>query len=295
MAKKIIMRTKAYLAIILAATFGGFAGVLVKQLQISALPVTFFRLVVPAVVLFCYLKITGVKILQGNYKILSFASLLNGLRLFLYYFAYVYTSASYGVVMLFTYPVFLACWGVIFLKEKISRRSVILIGMAFLGTIVIFVGQWRLFSSRDLIGLLAMLLSAVIFSFSMLIFKKESVNRSSVELVFWQNIVGAIISGILVLFFGLNVNFYQASYALLYYGLLIGIFTFLLFFYSLKRLKLSHYSVLTYWEVVSGVLFAVILLGEKITVNFVIGGLMIIGAGIGLVLEKNTKIEINPD
>lgn len=290
-----VMKLRYYLAVILATSSGGFTGVLVKWLHIAPLPVTFFRLAVPSVVLFCYLKFKGVKVFGGNYKILSLASFLNGGRLFLYYLAYFYTSVAYGVVVLYTYPVFLTVFGVLFLKEKITRRTAGLIAVAFLGTVIISAGQWQSFSARDIIGLSAMLLSAIIFSVSMFIFKKESVNHSEAEMVFWQNIVGAVVALAVMSVFGLHVNAYQAVWAVLYYGLFIGVLTFLLFFYALKRLKLSHYSVLTYWEVVSGVLFAVILLGEKITVNFVIGGLMIIGAGIGLVLEKNSKIEIDPD
>ncbi|OGH93847.1 MAG: hypothetical protein A2538_03220 [Candidatus Magasanikbacteria bacterium RIFOXYD2_FULL_41_14] len=284
------MNLKPYLAVMFAASFGGFVGVLVKWLNLPTLSTTFFRLAVPTIIIFVYLKINHFKIWHGNYKIMSLASLLNAVRIFLYYFAYLHASVAYGVVILYLYPVFMALWGFIFLKEKITWQSVGMVVLAFGGTVLIYSGKLGGFSPGDLLGMGAMLLSGFIFSLTMLIYKKQTPNYTPPEIIFWQNFVGGVGSAILVCFYGLNASWAVAGSAFVYYGLVIGIFTFWLFFYGLKHLTLSQYSVLAYIEVISAVGFAVMFLGEKLTLNFGLGSVMILAAGIGLVLGKSRTV-----
>lgn len=284
----LIMKLNPYLAIILAATIGGSGGVFVKLLGLPATSLGFFRVIVPVVVLLVYFKFKKMRLFRGNYKIMLFASTLNVIRMFLYYVAYLYTSIGNAVIMLFTWPIFATIFSAIFLKERVSRRTASLIGMAFLGIIIMYINKDINFKNSDFIGMGAMLLSSIIYSITAVIYKKELKNYTKTETIFYQNIIGAIVFLPFIIINQPFPSLGQIGVATTY-AFLVGIIAFGLFFFALKRLKMSHYSLFTYWEVPAAIIFGIIFFNEIVTVNMVIGGLLIISSGL-LLRKKNKKI-----
>ena len=51
---------------------------------------------------------------------------------------------------------------------------------------------------------------------------------------------------------------------------------------------MSHYSLFTYWEIPAALIFSVIFFKEVITLNMILGGVLIIIAGLLLRREKQT-------
>ncbi len=282
------MKLNPYLAIIIAATIGGSSGVFIKLLELPAGTITFFRMAVPVLVLLGYLRYKGIKLFRGNYRIMMVASVLNASRMFLFFVGYLYTSIGNAVIILFTWPIFGALFSAIFLKEKIPLRTAFLIGLAFLGIVIMYINKEISFGNQDFIGMAAMLFSAIMFSATAVIFKKELVNYSRTETIFYQNLVGSI-AFLPFLFAGFPVpSALQAGVASLY-GVLIGIVAFLLFFYALRKLKMSHYALFTYWEVIAALFFGVLFFQEAITLNMVIGGGLILATGILLRKQKTSN------
>jgi len=279
------MKLNPYLAIIIAATIGGSSGVFIKLLDLPATTITFFRMAVPVVVLLAYLKHKGTTFFRGNYRIMMLASVLNATRMFFFFVGYLYTSIGNAVIILFTWPIFGSLFSAIFLKEKISGRTATLIMLAFMGIVIMYSEKEIGFGNEDFIGMAAMLFSAILFSITAVIFKKELVNYSRTETIFYQNLVGAFV---FLPFLFINTPFptaLQAGVASLY-GFLIGIVAFVLFFFALRRLKMSHYALFTYWEVIAAIFFGVVFFQEEITLNMILGGGLILATGILLKKQK---------
>lgn len=281
------MKLNPYLAIIFAATIGGSSGVFIKLLNLPLTSITFFRVFIPVILLLVYFGWKKIKLFQGNYKIMLIASGLNAARMFFYFVAYLYTSIGNAVIILFTWPIFATIFSAIFLKEKVSKKTAALIGMAFLGIIIMYMNKEISFGNKDFIGMVAMLLSAIIFSITAVIFKKELKNYTKTETIFYQNLVGAIVFLPFIFINKPIPTITQTGVASLY-GFLVGIVAFLLFFFALKKLKMSHYSLFTYWGVPVALIFSVIFFKEVITLNMVIGGGLILVAGLLLRKEKST-------
>lgn len=281
------MKFNPYLAIIIAATIGGSSGVFIKLIDLPATTITFFRMAIPVIILLVYLQHKGRKLFRGNYKIMMAASVLNATRMFLFFVGYLYTSIGNAVIILFTWPIFGSLFSAIFLKEKVSARTALLIGLAFGGIVIMYFNKEISFDSKDFIGMAAMLLSAILFSITAVIFKKELTNYSRTETIFYQNLVGAIA---FLPFLFINAPFPTAMQigAASFYGFLIGIIAFVLFFYALKRLKMSHYALFTYWEVIAALFFGVLFFGEHISWNMVLGGSLILSTGVLLRKKKVT-------
>ena len=281
------MKLNPYLAVILAASIAGFGAFIIKSLSLSSTVLSFFRTSIPVIILLVYFAYKKIKLFQGNYKILVFASVLNAIRILLYFIAYKYASIGNAIIILFTWPIFATIFSAIFLKEKISKRTGLLIGLAFIGIIIMYLNKEFSFNNSDFIGMFAMLCSAIIYSITAVIFKKELSNKSEPEIIFYQNFAGAII---FLPFIFLNKSELVLPQVLgaSGYAFLIGIIAFLLFFYALKRLKMSHYSLFTYWEVPAALIFSVIFFKEVITLNMILGGLLILISGI-LLRKKKQK------
>ena len=268
------MKINPYLEVILAAIIWGSTGAFVKYLSLPPTTITFFRLAIPTIILGAFFLIKKTKVFHSKDKLMFLASSLNAIRMFFYFVGFTFTSIGNAVIILFTWPIFATILSVLFLKEKISKKNIILLATAFLGIMLTYLNKEISFANKDFIGMSSMLLSAIIYSSTIVIFKKESNNYSKFELIFYQNLIGAII---FLPFIFLNQPFPtipQISIATVY-AILIGLIGVGLFFSALKQIKASTVSLLAYVEVISGILFGIILFNEVLTWNVVVGGLLI--------------------
>ena len=185
--------------------------------------------------------------------------------------------------MLYSWPVFAAIFSNLFLKEPLPRLNKILLAVAMLGIVLIYSGKRIDLNNQVFLGMSAMLLSAALYSTTVIIFKKESVRYTKLQIVFFQNLVGAFL---FLPFFLLDLDALtlHKSWVASGYAFLIGIVGFGLFFSSLQKVKASTASFLAYIEVISAILFGVLLFSETLTWNVIVGGVLIIGSSV--ILKK---------
>jgi drug/metabolite transporter (DMT)-like permease len=267
-----------YFKVVLAALAWSTSGIFIRTLNLEPGVLSFFRMAVPAVILFTMLKVQKKKIIKGSIGILLFGSLLNAVRLFLYYLAYSYTSLGNAVVILYTWPIFMTVLSLIFLKEKITLRTALLLVSAFGGIIIVFLNKEFSFKNRDFIGMTAMLVSSLIYSFSLLIFKMKIKDYSTYEVTFYQNVVGAFVC-IPFLFIHSGFTFIQGFFAG-FQGFVVGFIAFVLFFSALEKLTSAKASLLSYIEVVAATCIGIFIFRETVTWNLIAGGTIIIGSVI---------------
>ncbi len=152
-----------------------------------------------------------------------------------------------AVVLLYLWPVF-ALFVTAFRSRKMPGiKNILIISAAFAGVVVMNIHREFSMSNSDLFGSLSMILSAFIFSIAVFIYKKALSGYSEGEVIYFQNSLGALV---FLPFLIKDICAYQVS-DILYgslYGFLVGIVTFMLFFYALKRVSVFHYSILTYSE-----------------------------------------------
>lgn len=269
------MALNPYLEAILAGIIWGLSGIFVKYLHLPPTTVTFFRLAIPSLILLPFLLIKKIKLFHGNNKLILLASTLNAGRVYLYTVGFTFASIGNAIIILYTWPIFTTIFSILFLKEKVPKRTFFLLFIAMVGTALIYLNTEFSFSDKNFIGMTAMLSSAVIYALTVIIFKKESEKYSKYETIFYQNLIGSII---FIPFIFLNKPFptlSQTSIGIVY-GALIGLVGFIFFFSALKKLKASTVSFLSYTEVVSAIILAIIFFQEALTWNMVVGGLLII-------------------
>ncbi len=271
------MAKKAFLSIIIGSLIAGLTGLFVKNISVPAVSIAFVRLALPASLLAIWIVWKGIPFFRGNYRIMLLASTLNAVRMYLFLTAFIFTSITQAVIMIFTWPVFVNLLSSIWLKEKISRRQIGILFLAFLGIIVIYSDQPFNFHNRDFIGMSAGIVSAIFYSISFIIYKTEIHNYHRNEIIFYQNLVGAFL---FLPFFILSKNspVLQDLILMTGYALLMGIVIFNFFFYGLKYLKASQASMIAYIEIISAVSVGILFMGDKITPTILFGGLCIISS-----------------
>ncbi|MGM5484733.1 MAG: DMT family transporter [Nanobdellota archaeon] len=285
-----------YLLLLLGMIIASSSGVFIKIIDLPATSIAFFRFIVPLVISFIVIRYKGIKLFTGRYRTMLLASFLNALRLIFYFVAYIYTTMTNSIIMLFTWPIFAAIFGVYILKENITRKQIMLFALAFIGIIVMNLGKELSFDNRDFIGMGAMLISAVVLSLTNISYKKVISTFSNWETIFYQNLFGAFIFLPFIIFNSPGPTNEQISLGLLY-SFLIGIVAFYIFFSAMRKLKMIEYSLLKYMEVVFNILFGFLIFGDKITLQVVIGGGLIIFSGMLLrmkIVERKNKAKPQP-
>ena len=265
------LERKAFLAVVLGAIMAGSSGVFIKHMNIPASSIAFIRTAIPSLLLGSLMLIRGIRFFRGNYQIMLGASVLNALRLYFFFTAYIYTSIGNAVIISFTWPIFATIFSVLFLKENVSTRSISLLSLAFVGIVFVYADKPISFGNSDFIGMSAALCMATVHALAVIIFKKESQNYSRTEIIFYQNLVGAFAFLPFILInepIPTQTDLIIASA----HAILLGIFAFNFFFFGLKYLPASTTSMIAYIEIVSALLFGVFWMKESLSWNMLVGG-----------------------
>ncbi len=270
------MQQRAFGAVVIAAIMAGSSGVFVKHMTMSATSISFIRTLVPTVLLGSLMWYKGIGLFRGNYRLMLGASVINALRMYFFFTAYLYTSIGNAVIISYSWPIFVAIFSIFFLGEMVTRGQFALMGMAFAGILIVYANQEFSFENQDFVGMLAALGAAVAHATAVTIFKRESDNYSRTEIIFYQNCMSVLI----FLPFFLSAPFPSLQNWTLAgsHAILLGIIGFNFFFFGLKHLRASIASAIAYLEIISALLFSYFWMNEAITVNMLLGGAVIVAS-----------------
>lgn len=269
------MKFNPYLEVIVAAIIWSTNGVFIKFLNLPPTTMSFFRLAIPTIILFAYFKFRKIKLFDDKNKLLLFfISFIVGIKTLLFMIGIQLAPLSTVVIVSYSWPIWATLFSVIILKEKIVTRNIFLLLLAFVGIILIFLKQNITFENLVFVGLFLILIMAVLHALMVVLSKRESNKISRYKIVFYQNFMGFFMF-LPFIFINPIPSIGQTGVAITY-AVFCGLIGYIIFFSALKRINASIASHLSYVEVVSAVLFSIILFKEVLTWNIVVGGLLII-------------------
>lgn len=269
------MAKKAFLSVVMGALIAGLTGLFIKNISVPATSIAFIRTGLPSLILAVWMIAKNIRFFRGNYPRMLVASLLNAIRMYLFLVAFIYTSITQAVIMLFTWPIFVNILSSFWLKEKIRLHQVLILTLSFSGIVVIYSEQPFSLNNSDFIGMSAGVVSALFYAISFIIYKTEIDHYHRNEVIFYQNLVGALV---FLPFFLYNRPLPDVQDLALMsgYGILMGIVIFNFFFYGLKHLKASQVSLIAYVEIVSAVTVGILFMGDRISPQLLVGGFFIV-------------------
>ena len=279
---------KGFAVIVVLAILGGinYPAIKISNTGLSPVFTTFLRSLIASFLGIIYCIIIKQPLFHKG--ILLFhgfvTGMLFGLEFACLYLGMLYTDAARAAVFVYFSPFVVALGAHFFLKEKLNSLKIFGLFLAFIGVFLVFKDKPSQ-RSGDLmfLGDILEITAAIFWGTTTLYIKKylarsvHPINTFLYQLVFSIPII-LICAYILEdkWIFNININV-LASVG--YQSIIIAFATYLIWFMLIHRYPVARLSVFTFLTPVFGVLFGVIVLGEKITAGLILG-LICVSIGI---------------
>lgn len=290
------MKIKGIVYVIISAILFGITPIISSytyQLGNNALSLTFYRNLFVLPILFLLTLKSGESIKLEKkliLKILPIGVIGVALTTLMLYSSYNYIGVGVATTVHFMYPVFVALICMIFFKDKLGIVKILILFLASIGVIFFLEGDL----SGQIIGLILAIVSAITYAYYIVAIEKQGFkNINPYKLTFYF----ALCSSITMLIYNIFArdivwNLSPKAYFLVFIiAISTSFLAVMLLQLGIKELGASTASILCMFEPISSVLFGVIILGEKMTLNKIIGNVLIISAVLILIIydAKNNK------
>ncbi len=220
-----------------------------------------------------------------NYLMMSGLGFL-GLFLYsaLYYYGISALSSQEACILNYLWPLMIVVFACILLKEKLTARKLIAMGMSFAGIVVLTVGTGGAASSGNrLWGIVACVTAAVCYGLFSVLNKKHSLNQNITMMWIWLTVsVCSLVSGMIYEKWQPIVGIQWLGLGWL--GVVVNAVAYLLWAIALKNAEDSaKVANLAYLVPFLSIVLSSVVLKEQITVNMVIAVVLIVG---GILLQS---------
>jgi drug/metabolite transporter (DMT)-like permease len=196
------------------------------------------------------------------------------------------TTVAVAELLGYTGPVFVAVLAPMVTREPFDRRIIIPLALALGGIVVILAPQGLLLrDSGQLFGAVLAFLSALTYATLLLRSKRMLKGVTGLGLMAVEYPVATLLLLPFTVFAyarGDGPTGAVSYAALLTLGIVHTAFTGVLFLAAIRRVRTDRVALFTYAEPVAAVVFAALFLGEGLTVWTVLGGAMVVVAGISV-------------
>lgn len=271
----------------------GLNGIVSSHIALNSYEIVFLRTMIGSILLICIFLFSKENFHWKEYKKDFFYITLSGIAMgtswmFLYE-AYQQIGISYASLLYYCGPVIVMILSPLLFKEKLTFPKIAGFLIVIVG--IVLVNGKIAVGKANTWGLVCGLLSAFMYFF-MVVLNKKSVKITGMENAVIQLTVSFLAVAVFVGFrqsFVIHVPVSSWSWILILGLVNTGIGCYL-YFSSLSKLPVQTVAVCGYLEPLSAVIFATLLLNEKMTVTQYIGTVCIIGGAMIGELIKSVKI-----
>ena len=259
----------------------GSLGVFTKSIPLSALSLAFLRAFIALPVLFVSMKMAKAgKMQREQLKPYLISGMLLGFGWLTLFYGFKHTSISSAVIIYNMCPVYVMIAAPLLLKEPVSRIQVAAIIGSFLGLLLI-IGH-NLSEGYGYMGMALSAISGMLYATIVLINRSITFRVDNQTATFAQIFTAMMVLLPFVLMEGNVVSVAGLSAMEAVFVVLLGVLhtgvAYTLFFSVYAHLESVEIVSYSYLEPLFAILFSVIVVGEKLTVLQIIGGLLILGS-----------------
>jgi DME family drug/metabolite transporter len=279
-------RTSASVVILGLAISWGFISILVREVDLPALTLVFWRVALAAAAIALGVVVTGRRdLLRVPRPAVLALGLLLAAHWATYFGAIKETSVASANVITYANPILMAFIAPWLLGERVGPVTVAALGVSVVGIVVIGVlGPTGGSGAVRPLGLGLAGASAISYAFLITCLKRWGAGTEPVRLVLWQAIVAAVVlSPFAVTADHGGLDARDWLYLLLLGVVLTGL-SGLVYVSALRSVPATDAGILAYMEPVSAALLAVALIGEQMTWAIALGGALIVAAGITVIV-----------
>ncbi|MBO6901742.1 MAG: DMT family transporter [Rhizobiaceae bacterium] len=248
---------------------------------------TVARSSIAAVLVFAWCRIRGIRLFESDGTLWPgiIVGAMFGLEFILIFFGLDYTTAARGTLMVNTMPFWVLIGAHFLLGERMTGIKFGGLLLAFCGVVLVFSDELSLPDAAAVKGDLMLLAAGLLWGGTTLVIKRTSLADASAEkTLLYQLLVSAVVSVPLIPLAGpvLRDVTTLATASLLYQAVFVVAFTYVLWFWLMRRYPASGLSSFTFLSPVFGVLGGGLLLGEPLSWR-IFAALTMIAAGLLLV------------
>ena len=268
--------------LIISMTIFGTLGIFVRNIPVSSGELALYRAILAALMIALYLIVTKQRIpfaeIKKEIPLLLLSGIAMGVNWILLFESYKYTTISLATLSYYFAPVIVTVVCPVLFHEKLTGKQLLCFIMSTIG-LVLITGIGNIGGGSDFVGILFGLGAAVFYA-AVILLNKFIKNVDGIPRTFLQ-LLSAIVILIpyVILSGGISLGGMSALgwLNLLIVGIVHTGVTYCMYFSSLKELPGQKAAILSYIDPLVAVLISVTVLGEKMTIRQVIGGLLILG------------------
>lgn len=275
---------KGYIYAVVSAVLFGTAGIFVKIAQktgLDSVQLLTYQYIIAVILMFGFIFFTDRNKLRITKKQLVNLIVLgvggNTFMTIFYYQAFEYLNAAMVTMLLFTYPVMVFVYSLIFQKQKVDIKKILAILMAFIGgalSLNVFSGNM----SFPVKGIIFGLLSAVFYAF-MNIYSEEKLEQADALSINAYSTLFSLISLIIYkhpnALLEVNINYNNLG-CIIILAIVCEIVPLTLLYKAIQYIGSVKVSVIGNLEIPVSMLTSVMILREHISVFQIIGTALII-------------------
>ena len=250
------------------------------------------RFLFSAFILLIYIRIKNINLYinKNQIKIILFMSICGySITSILIFFSYKFIDVGIAGMIIHSYPLIVMILSIIFLKEKFRLKKLLCSMLTFIG-IVLMIGVKEK-SSVNLIGVILAILAAISYAIYCIEADNKYIKYLNEYVVTFYVICVTTIIGLVT---GLLTNSFKKPIGwmgivlIIFIALFSTVISLIFFIKGVKIIGPINASILSALEPVTSLVLGVIVLGEKLSLNVVLGGLLII---FSMLLLSNDDIK----
>ena len=276
---------KSKIQFLLSMIIFGTIGVFVRYIDLSSSEIALLRGLIGSLflmtVMFMMKKKISWSVVKVNALVLLLSSIALGGNWIFFFQAYKHTTVANAALSYYFAPVIVLLLSPLVLKEKLSTKKVICIGVAMFGMVLI-IGNGGLSTSGldDLIGIGYGLMAAVFYA-SLMLLNKFIKNMDGLVTTVIQLGTATVLLVPYVLFtegFGILEVSSSSIPSILILGIVHTGIGFLLFFSGMQKIKGQSIATLSYADPITSLVISALILQEQMTVVQMLGGALLLGS-----------------
>ncbi len=259
----------------------GFVGIIVREVELPALTIVFFRVALSSAAVALILLAVGRRDLLSRppREVVALGVLL-AIHWSLYFAAIKETSVASAVLITYAAPIFMAMLAPLLIREHVPGVSIAALVVSMGGIVAISLAGGSGGDEVRATGVVLAVFAAITYAFMIVLLKRWAADVHPATIIVWQEGVAAVLLAPALLF----ANFDSVGPADVAYLLILGIaltgVTGILYVGALKWVPATTAGILAYMEPVSAALLAAAILGEALTPAVIVGGAAIVAAGV---------------
>lgn len=283
-------QTQHLIELNIALVFLSTSGILGKLISISPTYAILGRCIIAAIALFFYIRYRRFSLTLNprDTKFWVISGAFFGFHMIFYFYAISVSTVAIAFISLFTYPFITTLLEPFFFRNKLDWFNLLSATLIAIG-IVVMTPEFSLENNTTL-GVVLGITGAAMLALRNLMSKHYMQGRdvSGSVIMFYQLVVSVIAISPALFFLDLGIDLTNFTYVALL-GLVTTAVGHTMFISKIRHFKASTQSIISGIQPIYGILWAVIIIGEKLPTRTIIGGSLII---LTVCLESIKQLKI---